>query len=508
MFPISRNVLRCLVLGVWLAAGAAGAQTPGYTWSNAFPNLVFSNPVCLTTPPGETNRLFIVEKHGRIIVITNLASPTRTVFLDISPRVTVVNTSESADVNGEEGLLGLAFHPGYTSNRFFYVFYTGQATNGTTGLHDILARFEISPGNTNLADSASEVRLIAQYDQQNNHNAGDIHFGPDGYLYVPFGDEGGGNDDQNNSQIITNDFFSAISRIDVDQRPGNLAPHPHAAIVAPTNYAIPSDNPFIGATLFNGLPVNSNLVRTEFWVVGLRNPWRMSYDAGSNLWYCADVGQGAREEIDILVPGANYGWAYREGTIAGPKSASAPPGFSSVNPIIEYGHTNGGFGTRIAVIGGPVYRGGRFPDLAGLYVFGDYGSGEIWTTRYDGSTATPPQLLFADAGVAAFGPDPRNGDVLYADLQSGNNSVIKRIVSINPVPLITSLSLLGGNAVISGIRGTSGGNYTVLRSADLSLPLASWTPVATNSFDMLGNFFFTNAVAPGDSQLFYRVRVL
>ena len=507
MHPYLRSWIYCLGLGLALGGVSAHAQTAGYVWSNAFPGLVFSNPVCLTTPPGETNRLFVVEKHGRIVVITNLASPTRTLFMDISARVTVGNVSESADVNGEQGLLGLAFHPGYISNRWFYVFYTGPATNGTSGLHDILSRFEISAGNTNQGDATSEVRLIAQYDQAVNHNAGDIHFGPDGYLYVPLGDEGGGDDSQNNSQLITNDFFSAILRIDVDQLPGNLAPNPHPAIVSPTNYAIPADNPFIGTTSFNGLTVNSNQVRTEFWAVGLRNPWRMSYDAGSNLWYCADVGQGAREEIDILVSGANYGWAYREGTIAGPKSASAPPGFSSVNPIIEYGHTNGGFGTRIAVIGGPVYRGDRFPELAGSYIYGDYGSGEIWTTRYDGATVTPPQLLFADAGVAAFGLDPRNGDVLYADLQSGNNSVIKRIVSTNPVPRFSAITVSGGSVIIGGSRGTSGGSYYVLTNADVTLPVANWTRAATNSFDALGNFTFTHPLNASVSPLFYRLQL-
>ena len=129
---------------MFAACLAARAETTwGYISSNAFPSLAFSNPVCLTSPPGETNRLFVVEKHGRIIVVTNLLAPTRTVFMDISSRVSVVNSSESGDLNGEEGLLGLAFHPGYATNRLFYVFYTGQATNGTTGLHDILSRFEI-----------------------------------------------------------------------------------------------------------------------------------------------------------------------------------------------------------------------------------------------------------------------------------------------------------------------------------------------------------------------------
>lgn len=214
----------------------------GFTATDAFPGLVFTNPVCLASPPGETNRLFVVEKRGRIIVITNLLAPTRTVFLDITDRV---STSDS--ISSEEGLLGLVFHPGYATNRFFYVFYTGPDNTGSgTTRHDILSRFSASETDPNQALPASELKLLRQLDEASNHNGGDLHFGPDGYLYVSLGDEGGQNDGFNNSQIITNDFFSAILRIDVDKRPGSLAPNPHPA--ATTYYAVPPDNPFVGAT--------------------------------------------------------------------------------------------------------------------------------------------------------------------------------------------------------------------------------------------------------------------
>ncbi|MFO1475943.1 MAG: PQQ-dependent sugar dehydrogenase, partial [Verrucomicrobiota bacterium] len=166
---------------------------PGLLTTNAFPGLTFLNPVAIATPPGETNRLFIVEKHGRIVVITNLAKPARTIFMDISARVSVVASGESADLNNEEGLVGIAFHPGYASNRLFYVFYTGPATNGGTGLHDILAQYQASASNPNQGDPNSEVRLIAQIDPASNHNGGQLQFGPDGYLYVGLGDGGTGN---------------------------------------------------------------------------------------------------------------------------------------------------------------------------------------------------------------------------------------------------------------------------------------------------------------------------
>lgn len=414
----------------------------GFTATNAFPSLVFTNPIAIASPPGETNRLFIVEKRGRIIVITNLLAPTRTVFLDITDRV---STSDS--IASEEGLLGLVFHPGYATNRFFYVFYTGNDNTGSgTTRHDILSRFTASETDPNQALAGSEVKLLRQRDEASNHNAGDLHFGPDGYLYVSLGDEGGANDSFNNSQRITNDFFSAILRIDVDKRPGSLPPNPHPA--ATTNYAVPPDNPFVGATQFNGLPVNPATVRTEFWAVGFRNPWRMSFDMLTGTLYCGDVGQSTREEVDVVTAGANYGWAFWEGNVPGPKSNQAPPGFVHTPPLRDYGRSDG-----VSVIGGRVYRGQRLSQLYGAYVYGDYGSGRIWALRHTGTNVTEHTLLLVDdlnsigvSGLAAFGRDPSNDDLLYADEQNGTNGRIKRIVYntvTNGVPFPPTLADTG-----------------------------------------------------------------
>jgi len=415
------------------------APTFNYTFSNAFPNLSFIDPVVITTPPGETNRLFIVEKPGVISVITNLMSPTRTVFLEMTNRV--MSARANVGGTGEQGLLGLVFHPGYATNGYFYIFYTGTNTTsaGTGTRHDILSRFSVSAGNSNLANAASEQYLIRQNDEAVNHNAGDLHFGPDGYLYVSLGDEGGGNDQYNNSQTITKDFFSGMIRIDVDKRPGNLNPQPHASVTAPTNYFVPVDNPFVHTNLggtwngvFNGsLVPNLNLVRNEFWAVGLRNPWRFSFDPETDWVYCGDVGQDQREEVDILVKGGNYGWAYREGIIAGPKSASAPPGFTSIEPILDYSHSEG-----VSITGGIVYRGERLTELYGAYIFGDYGgSGRVWATRYNGTSATPRQLLLSDIGISAFGVDPGNGDILYADVLAGTiNRIIRNNATSSALP--------------------------------------------------------------------------
>jgi glucose/arabinose dehydrogenase len=383
----------------------ASPQTFGFATTNAFGSLSFSNPVAFASPPGETNRLFVIEQGGIIAVITNLANPARTVFLDLSTNIA------GGVPNDEQGLLGLAFHPGFATNGFLYVFYT---TAGV--LRDRLSRFEVSPSDPNLARSDSEFVVLDQVDEDDTHNGGDLHFGPDGYLYVALGDEGCCNDIKSNSQTITKDFFSGILRLDVDLRPGNLAPNLHPAIGtnafgAPA-YAVPADNPFVGATNFNGVALNPNQVRTEFWAVGLRNPWRMSFDAETGALYCGDVGESAREEINFIQRGGNYGWASREGFAPGPKPA--PPNFVFVAPILDLPHGSGNNAAN-ALIGGVVYRGARIPHLYGAYVFADYASGRIWAARPKGTNTVPIQLLTTDARIAGFGIDPRNGDILLAD---------------------------------------------------------------------------------------------
>jgi glucose/arabinose dehydrogenase/mono/diheme cytochrome c family protein len=390
-------------------------EPPGSTYAvqEAFGALNFTRPVCIVTPPGETNRIFILEKQGIISVITNLSAPNRTVFMNIDARVT-----GGLDDSSEQGLLGLAFHPEYASNGFFYVFYTGPATTGAgTGTHDILSRFSVMPGNANQGNPGSELILMAQFDQANNHNGGDLHFGPDRYLYVSLGDEGNANDSFANSQRIDKDLFSGILRIDVDKRGGNLLSNGHPATT--TNYFIPADNPFVGATSFNGLPVNPANVLGEFWAVGLRNPWRMSFDPATGDLYTGDVGQNAREEIDLIVKGGNFGWNYREGTIPRPGSGAPPAGFSAIEPLMDY--TRGsGVNQGNVVIGGLVYRGTRISQLYGAYVFADAGSGNVWAIRHDGLTTNDWQRLLASQfGLSAFGTDPRNGDILWAAQTAG-----------------------------------------------------------------------------------------
>ncbi len=441
----------------------ATPPTFGYTSSNTFPGLSFTNPVCIVSPPGETNRLFIVGKNGFIYVITNLAAPTESFFLNISNRVT--STGANSGDAGEQGLLSLAFDPGYVTNNYFYVFYTGQATNGSgsTQLHHFLSRFKFMAGNTNLGDPNSETVLYVQYKRAQNHNGGDIVFGPDDYLYVSVGDEGNEHDTFTNAQHITWRLWSGILRLDVDKiDPLGLPPNTNSDLTQiyskTTNYFIPHDNPFVGASTFDGQAINANDVQTEFWAVGLRNPWRMFFDPVTSNLFCADVGDDKFEEADVITKGGNYGWSWYEGTSTPPSGVTTtilnatPTPVNPIAPFVAYAHgsaTNQGN----AIIGGPVYRGSNLSQLYGYYIFGDYVDGNIWaipatqalSLTSSNGTITPPVPLFTDAGagISAFGVDPRNGDILYTSM---NGNSIKRITynsSTSGAPLPPTLADTG-----------------------------------------------------------------
>lgn len=410
--PLTRVAATSLTL-------SATPPATAYSVVNAFPGLTFTQPVAAVSPPGDTRRLFVVEKPGRIWLIPDVtaATPTQSLFLDLTSRVTV-----STSLSDERGLLALAFHPDFANNGTFFVWYTTTTTTTAGGgLHDRLARFRVTSGNPNTGDLASEVPLISQRDEASNHNGGQILFGPDGYLYLSLGDEGASDDAYQNSQRIDRDFFSGILRLDVDQRAGSLAPQPHPSVHAGT-YRIPPDNPFVGATQFNGITVTPAAVRTEFWAVGLRNPWRMAFDPATGQLWCGDVGQGALEEVNVIVRGGNYGWNYREGTSAGPRS-NPPAAASFLGPIWNYSRSLGQ-----SITGGVVSRGSRLASLYGHYLFADFGSGRVWALRPDGTqpvTADRVQQVATLAGVSSFGVDPSNGDVLLVNLNDGS---IRRLV--------------------------------------------------------------------------------
>lgn len=391
---------------------------------NAFSGLTFSQPVHITSPPGETRRLFICEKTGLVRVVPDVTAttPTATTFLNVGAMLS--SRGESLATNSECGLLSVAFHPNFATNRQFFVFYSA---NRAGSLYQRVSRFTANATNPAIADPSSEQILIDQSDAADNHNGGDMAFGPDGYLYISTGDGGDQNDSQNNSQTITKNFFSSILRIDVDRRTGNLEPNANPAVVlgnGTARYRVPADNPYVGVTSFNNITIptaDRPKIRTEFWAVGLRNPWRMSFDPDTGDLYTGDVGGNAREEVNIITRGGNFGWAFREGTIAGPKTGTA---VGAINPLYEYQHVGGNFGG-YSITGGVFARNNRFALLNNAYYFADYVSGNIWSLRRNGGNVTVDRIA-GEGGIVAFGRDPSNNDVLMANL---NNGSIRRLVA-------------------------------------------------------------------------------
>lgn len=328
------------------------------------------SPVGMGYSPDGTGRLFILEQEGVIRLWQNdrLASIP---FLDIRKRV--------GSRGSEQGLLGIAFHPNYAQNGYFYVNYTDR--NGDT----VIARFQANPPSATTADPASEKILLNIAQPYANHNGGAVVFGQDGYLYLGLGDGGSAGDPQNNAQSL-NTLLGKLLRLDVD---------------GGDPYAIPPSNPYRSG---GGLP--------EIWAYGLRNPWRLSFDRQTGDLYIGDVGQNLWEEIDYLPNGAsgdlNFGWKYLEGTH--PYQGTPPPEFKLIPPIYEYGHDQG-----CSVTGGLVYRGRNLPEWNGVYLFGDYCAGWIAGLRLLPDGTWQVQRLLRDLGrISSFGEDEQ-GEVYVID---------------------------------------------------------------------------------------------
>ncbi|QJE97020.1 hypothetical protein HHL09_14905 [Luteolibacter luteus] len=408
-----------------------------YQFVEAFGGLQFNRSTAIASIPGDAKRLFICEAQGRITLIHDVSAstPVTSQFMDL-PAILAARSGESIEIGAwqEHGLLGLAFHPRHLENGYFFVFYTVKKA----GLYSQrVSRFSVRADNPNAVDPASERILIEQPDRELNHNGGDMHFGPDGYLYFSAGDEGPQYDLRENSQKIDLNFFSGIFRIDVDCLEENALPNPHPSI--PTDegvprYRIPADNPFLGVSAFNGLPVDPAKVRAEFWATGLRSPWRFSFDPENGDLWCGDVGQDQYEEVNLVTRGGNYGWVYRDGAHEGFRPI--PEGFQGtlIDPIHEYVHATFPGDPAFkgnSVIGGLVYRGSRYGGLQGAYLFGDWDSGNIWTLRKNGGLPVVERITGLPR-IAGFALDPSNGDVL-AHLNNYGNSPIYRLSSETPV---------------------------------------------------------------------------
>lgn len=440
MFVLSASLALAGDNGARLAANLPilrATAGPGFQFEDAF-RLRFDQPVAILTPPNDT-RLFVVERRGVITVIPDLENPTREIFLNL--RSSTVSDYE------ETGLLGVAFHPGYQTNGFFYVYRTTISTNGFL---NHLSRFSVSPKDSHQADPASEVVMIAQPDFDDHHNGGDLHFGPDGYLYLSIG-FGLPTPDQRDLEIrtpIDKAMFGVMIRIDVDQRPGSLPPNPGAGIIG--NYAVPPDNPWVGATSFLGRAVQPEQVRTELYALGLRQPYRFSFDAKTGDLWLGDVGERGIEEIDLIVKGGHYGFPFYEGPH---NHIAAPPGHAHAEPIHWYFHSNGDSNVGSAVVGGFVVRDGNIAELEGAYLFGDFVSGNVWKLTRGKETAV--EWIGREMALSAFGRDPRDRSVLVANIGSGAIRRLRKVAN-EESSLPQTLSATGLFADAAALRPATG----------------------------------------------------
>ena len=353
-------------VGLSLKLTRINAIAPGFT---------LAAPLFLTAPPNDIDRLFVVEQGGKIRIVDRATSMLigTGVFLDISILVSK---------GSEQGLLGLAFDPEYATNRRFYISYTD--VNGDS----VIARYLVNPVTPNVAIPTADRIILTQAQPDTNHNGGMIAFGPDGYLYIGFGDGGGAGDLNNHAQNL-GEQLGKLLRIDVSQ----ATPTPQPA------YAVPADNPCVGQAG----------AKPEIWSVGLRNPWRWSFDRGTGDLYIADVGQGQREELNFASAaggrgrGVNYGWHITEGSLCFSPSPNCSKNGLAL-PNVEYDHSQG-----CAIIGGYVYRGTAVQGLPGTYFYADLCSGFVRSFKMDNGLVTAhaewPSLSLAGKSITSFGED-------------------------------------------------------------------------------------------------------
>jgi glucose/arabinose dehydrogenase len=340
-----------------------------------------SRPLYLTHAGDGSGRLFVVEKRGTIRIAQNGALLDG-FYLDLRDRV----NSDSS----ERGLLGLAFPPNYAETGFFFVNYTNASGN------TVISRFSVSD-DPDLADPTSEFEILELDQPAPNHNGGNLVFGPDGNLWIGTGDGGAANDRFGNGQNPST-LLGKMLRVDVTTDPGQP-------------YLVPANNPWTQSDW------NGQDVRDEVWAIGLRNPWRYSFDRETGDLWIADVGQNQYEEVN-LVPagktgGLNFGWPIMEGTRCFPESVQCERSGLEI-PVLDYSHAEG----HCSVTGGYVYRGASLPELVGQYIYGDYCSGVIWSLSWEGGEWVNRQLFDTAAAISSFGED-ETGELYVLDLSGG-----------------------------------------------------------------------------------------
>jgi glucose/arabinose dehydrogenase len=340
-----------------------------------------TDPVDAAWRPDDPETLFVVEQVGRIRIVRDGRLVERP-FLDISGLVRA---------GGESGLLGMAFLPSGENGRFF-VYYTARADGD-----QVVASYDTDPADRDLAAPASEVVWLRMHDEFGNHNGGSTVFGPDGYLYIGTGDGGGAGDPLDSGRSLDT-LLAKVLRIDVSQDPQPDADTP---------YAIPPDNPFVA----------TDGARPEIWHTGLRNPWRIRFDRATGDLWIGDVGQGAREEIDVAragTGGLDYGWNAMEGTTCFRDSGDGCATPELTLPVTEYDHDFG-----CSVTGGTVYRGSELPALQGWYVFADFCSGIFWAIDAAQDRVESPTIVAeSELSVSAIAEDAA-GELYVTDLSGG-----------------------------------------------------------------------------------------
>ncbi|MFM7052969.1 MAG: PQQ-dependent sugar dehydrogenase [Planctomycetota bacterium] len=359
---------------------AQGPAIPKLRFARILPELPLVRPIQALPHPKDASKLYIVEQPGRIL----LADPAKAdakeapVALDIRERVN--------DGGNEEGLLSIAFHPKFPEKRELYAYYTAAKPR-----RSVLSRFTVSEDGATI-DPASEETILVQSQPYSNHNGGSVVFGPDGFLYLSFGDGGAANDPHHYGQDMSS-WLGKVIRVDVDRKGEDGTP-----------YAVPADNPFVATAG----------AKPEIWALGTRNIWRMAFDPKTGDLWAGDVGQNEWEEISLIVKGGNYGWNAREGFHPFPGGKGDGP---FIEPVVEYHHREG-----MSVTGGRVYRGDAIPALHGVYLYADFVSGNLWGIRMVDGKPTRPFVCAKKGGLMISSIDELNdGTIVVSGFDGGQN---------------------------------------------------------------------------------------
>jgi glucose/arabinose dehydrogenase len=388
----------------------------------AFPALTLDRPVWLCQAPDGSNRRFVVEQTGSILMVPGGSDGSQSrEFLNITDHKPFVDLGATTHV----GLISVAFHPGFRTNGLFYIFYSQTNANpaGQFPRRNVISEFKVSSADPDRADPASERVLLEVPEPFSNNQGGELGFGPDGYLYIALGD-GGSNNDPFNSGQNTATLLGKILRINVNTRSTTGT----GKKIKRLEYGIPGDNPFVTEPdVWGGLGV-----RKEIYAWGFRNVWRYSWDRKTGDLWGADVGESLWEEVDLIVKGGNYGWCVREGAHG---FKPGPPGAQYVEPVMEYPHSTNLLSQSafprhsigMCVIGGYVYRGKKYPSLEGIYIYGDYVLGTIWGFRYaNGRVTDYGTLLQQPKNITSFAEDA-DGELYVLSFSDRNDGHIYAI---------------------------------------------------------------------------------